>query len=162
MSLNLAKREDLRMGTRNWFVVFVCVLMGLSFFTPANFGQAEVHEAEALKVYPIGKVVKEDGRTFIVLDKKYEPGLLGLDRFSSVTVIYWFDRNDTPKKRSILQVHPRGNMKNPLTGVFATHSPIRPNLIGVSRCRIISVKNNIIEVEEIDAFPGSPVIDLKK
>lgn len=150
------------MDTKNWFVVFVCVLFGLLFFTPTTFGQAEVDEAEALKVYPIGKVVKENGRTFIVLDKKYEPGLLGLDGFSSVTVIYWFDRNDTPKKRSILQVHPRGNMKNPLTGVFATHSPVRPNLIGVSRCRIISVKNNIIEVEEIDAFPGSPVIDLKK
>ena len=162
LNLYFAKREEFRMDTKNWFVVFVCVLIGSPFFTPTTFGQAEVDEAEALKVYPIGKVVKENGRTFIVLDKKYEPGLLGLDGFSSVTVIYWFDRNDTPKKRSILQVHPRGNMKNPLTGVFATHSPVRPNLIGVSRCRIISVKNNIIEVEEIDAFHGSPVIDLKR
>ena len=149
------------MGTRNWFVVFVFVLVASPFFTPTTFGQAEVDEAEALKVFPIGEVVKEDGRTFIVLDKKYEPGLLGLDKFSSVTVIYWFDRNDTPKKRSILQVHPRRNNKNPLRGVFATHSPVRPNLIGVSRCKIISVKNNIIEVDNIDAFHGSPVIDLK-
>lgn len=149
------------MSTINWFVVFAFVLIGSPFFTPTTFGQAEVDEAKALKVYPIGKVVKEEGRSFIVLDKKYELGLLGMDRFPSVTVIYWFDRNDTPKKRSILQVHPRGNKKNPLRGVFATHSPVRPNLIGVSRCRIISVKNNIIEVEDIDAFPGSPVIDLK-
>ncbi len=149
------------MGTRNWFVVFVFVLIGSPFFTPTTFGRAETKQAGALKVFPIGKVVKEDGRTFIVLEKKYEPGLLGLDNFSSVTVIYWFDRNDTPKKRSILQVHPRGNNKNPLRGIFATHSPVRPNLIGVSRCKIISVKNNIIEVENIDAFHGSPVIDLK-
>ena len=149
------------MGTSNWFVVFAFVLIGSPFFTPTTFGQAEVDEIKALKVYPIGKVVKEDGRTFIVVDKKYEPGLLGLDRSSSVTVIYWFDRNDTPKKRSILQVHPKRNKRNPLRGVFATHSPVRPNLIAVSRCRIISVKNNIIEVEDIDAFPGSPVIDLK-
>jgi len=141
--------------------VFVFVLIGSPFFTSTTFGQAEAKQAGALKVFPIGKVVKEDGRTFIVLDKKYEPGLLGLDNFSSVTVIYWFDRNDTPKKRSILQVHPRGNNKNPLRGIFATHSPVRPNLIGVSRCKIISVKNNIIEVENIDAFHGSPVIDLK-
>ena len=111
---------------------------------------------------PPQQATTSGGGNLTVLDKKYEPGLLGLDGFSSVTVIYWFDRNDTPKKRSILQIHPRGNMKNPLTGVFATHSPVRPNLIGVSRCRIISVKNNIIEVEGIDAFPGSPVIDLKK
>ena len=149
------------MGTKNWFLVFVSLLIGLSFFTPTTFGQGEVDASKALKVYPIGKVVKEDRRTFIGLDKKYKPGLLSLDRLSYVTVIYWFDRNDTPKKRSILQVHPRGNKKNPLTGVFATHSPVRPNLIGVSRCRIISVKSNIIEIEDIDAFSGSPVIDLK-
>ena len=149
------------MGARNWFVVFVFVLVASSFFTPTTFGQTKVKEANAFQVFPIGKVMKEGGRTFIVLDKKYEPGLLGLDKFSFVTVIYWFDRNDTPKKRSILQVHPRGNKKNPLRGVFATHSPVRPNLIGVSRCDIISVKNNIIEVEDIDAFSGSPVIDLK-
>ncbi|MBW1781779.1 MAG: SAM-dependent methyltransferase [Deltaproteobacteria bacterium] len=149
------------MGTRSWFVVFVCVVMGLVFFASPGICQAEAEAGKALKVYPIGKVVKEKGRTFIVLDKKYEPGLLGLDKLSSVTVIYWFDRNDTPMKRSILQVHPRGNMSNPLTGVFATHSPVRPNLIGVSRCGIISVKGNIIEIKEIDAFDGSPVIDLK-
>jgi tRNA (adenine37-N6)-methyltransferase len=149
------------MGKRNWFVVSVFVLVISLFLTPTTFCQTKVNEANTLQVFPIGKVVKEGGRTFIVLDKKYEPGLLGLNKFSFVTVIYWFDRNDTPKKRSILRVHPRGNKKNPLKGVFATHSPVRPNLIGVSRCGIISVKNNIIEVEDIDAFSGSPVIDLK-
>ena len=97
----------------------------------------------------------------IVLDKKYQRGLLRLDECSHVTVLYWFDRNDTPEKRSILQVHPQGNMKNPLTGVFATHSPVRPNLIAISRCKIISVKENIIEIDNIDAFADSPVLDLK-
>jgi tRNA (adenine37-N6)-methyltransferase len=152
------------MGTRNSrnsFVVFIFVWVASSFFTPTTFAQTKVKESDAFQVFPIGKVVKEGDRTFIVLDKKYEPGLLGLDKFSFVTVIYWFDRNDTSKKRSILQVHPRGNKKNPLRGVFATHSPVRPNLIGVSRCKIVSVKNNIIEIEDIDAFSGSPVIDLK-
>ncbi|MGM0428151.1 MAG: SAM-dependent methyltransferase [Thermodesulfobacteriota bacterium] len=136
-------------------------LMGIFFFTPTPFGHAEADRSQTLNIYPIGKVVKEEGRTFIVLDEKYAPGLLGLERFSFVTVLYWFDRNDTPKKRATLQVHPRGNPKNPLRGVFATHSPVRPNLIGVSRCRIISVKDNVVEVEDIDAFHGSPVIDLK-
>jgi tRNA-Thr(GGU) m(6)t(6)A37 methyltransferase TsaA len=149
------------MNTKKWFVVVACVLIVVSPFTSTVFGEANGDVTKALKVYPIGKVVKKDGRTFIVIDKKFEPGLLGMDRLSSVTVIYWFDRNNTPEKRSVLQVHPRGNVKNPLTGVFATHSPVRPNLIGVSRCRIISVKGNIIEIEDIDAFHGSPVIDLK-
>jgi len=112
-------------------------------------------------LHPIGKVVKEQGRTLIVLDPKYQPGLLGVDKLTHITVLYWFDRNDTPEKRAILHVHPRGNKNNPLRGVFATHSPVRPNLIAVSRCKIISVKDNIIEIEQIDAFHNSPVLDLK-
>jgi len=125
------------------------------------FCESDVGETKDLKIYPIGKVKKTDGRTFIVIEKKFEAGLLRMERLSSVMVIYWFDRNDTPEKRSILQVHPRGNTNDPLTGVFATHSPVRPNLIGVSRCKIISVKGDIIEIDAIDAFDGSPVIDLK-
>jgi tRNA-Thr(GGU) m(6)t(6)A37 methyltransferase TsaA len=106
-------------------------------------------------------VVKKDDKTLIVLEKKYQPGLLGLEKHSYVHVVYWFDKNDTPEKRAILQVHPRGDRNNPLTGVFATHSPFRPNLIAISRCDIISIKENVIEIKDIDAFDGSPVIDLK-
>lgn len=75
--------------------------------------------ATSFAVHPIGYVQKSDSRTLIVLDKKYQPGLLGLEGFSHIQVIWWFDKNDTPQKRSILQVHPRGNPQNPLTGVFA-------------------------------------------
>jgi len=118
-------------------------------------------ESDYFKAYPIGKVEKKDRRTFIVLDKEYEAGLKGLEEHSYVHVVYWFDRNDTPEKRAILQVHPRADMNNPLTGVFATHSPFRPNLIAISRCDIISIKENVIEIKDIDAFDGSPVLDLK-
>ena len=121
----------------------------------------ENNQQEQFTLYPIGKVVKEAGKTLIVLDKEYQAGLLGLERHSYVTVVYWLDRNDTPQKRAILQVHPRGDRTNPLTGVFATHSPFRPNLIAISRCEIIAIKENVIEVKEIDAFDGSPVLDLK-
>jgi hypothetical protein len=84
--------------------------------------EQQASESEYFKVYPIGKVEKKDGRTLIVLDKKYEAGLKGLEKHSYVHVVYWFDRNDTPENRAILQVHPRGDNNNPLTGVFATHS----------------------------------------
>ena len=50
---------------------------------------------------------------------------------------------------------------NPLTGVFATHSPRRPNLIALTVCRIESIAGNIIHIAEIDAYDGSPVIDIK-
>ena len=112
-------------------------------------------------VYPIGWVRKAEGRTTIVVDKKYQAGLLGLDNFPEVWVLYWFDRNDTPGKRSILQVHPQGNKDNPKRGVFATHSPVRPNLIAMTKCKIISVKDNVIEIDKIDAFADTPVLDLK-
>ncbi len=117
--------------------------------------------ATEFTVYPIGWVRKAEGRTTIVVNKEYQEGLLGLDKFSEVWVLYWFDRNDTPERRSILQVHPRGNKDNPIRGVFATHSPVRPNLIAMTRCKIISVKDNVIEIESIDAFADTPVLDLK-
>ena len=117
--------------------------------------------AKKFTVHPIGWIRKAKGRTTIVVDKKYQAGLLGLEKFPEVWVLYWFDRNDTPKKRSILQVHPRGNKDNPKRGVFATHSPVRPNLIAMTRCKIISVKENVIEIDSIDAFPDTPVLDLK-
>lgn len=112
-------------------------------------------------IYPIGQIEKQDGHTRIVLDRNYQAGLSGLDGFSHVLVFYWFDRNDTPEKRSILKVHPHGNKLNPLKGVFATRAPVRPNLIALSLCRIISIKGNVIEIDHIDAFPDSPVLDLK-
>jgi len=133
-------------------------------FLPAQAIGAEKTEqkpAGSFVVHPIGHVHKTEGRTRIVLDKKYEPGLLGLDGFSHVFVFWWFDKNDTPQKRSILQVHPRGDAKTPLTGVFACRAPVRPNLIALSLCKIASVKDNVVEVEKIDAFEGTPVLDIK-
>jgi tRNA-Thr(GGU) m(6)t(6)A37 methyltransferase TsaA len=123
--------------------------------------KTEERAARSFVVHSIGHVQKADGHTVIVLDKKYELGLLGLDGFSHIQVIWWFDKNDTPQKRSILQVHPRGDQRNPLTGVFATRAPVRPNLIALSLCRIVTVKDNVVEVEKIDAFEGTPVLDIK-
>lgn len=110
---------------------------------------------------PIGWVHKSDERTFVVLEEAYEPGLLGVDRFNQIWVLYWLDHNDTPDKRSILQVHPEGNPNAPLEGVFATHAAVRPNLIALSRCKVLSVKKNVVEIDRIDAFPNTPVMDLK-
>ena len=86
---------------------------------------------------------------------------MGVEKLSEIWVIWWFNRNDNPRMRSNLKVHPRGNPANPLTGVFATRAPMRPNLIALSRCKILSVKKNVIEIDSIDAFPDTPVLDLK-
>jgi len=113
------------------------------------------------KVYPIGKIQKRGSVTTIEINKKYQDALLGLDGFSHVWVFWWFDRNDTLEKRGIMRVRPRGDSRNPLTGVFATRSPVRPNLIALTACRILSVKDNLIRIDKIDALPGSPIVDLK-
>jgi tRNA (adenine37-N6)-methyltransferase len=110
---------------------------------------------------PIGHVKKSDDRTWIVLDKQYQPGLLGLEGFSHIHVIWWFDKNDTPRKRSILQVHPRGDRSNPLTGVFACRAPVRPNLLALSLCKVLAVNENLVEIDGMDAFDGTPVLDIK-
>ena len=113
------------------------------------------------EVWPIGWVRKRDGKTLIEVDERYAPALVGLDRGDSIWVLYWFDRNDTPQQRHILQVHPRGDPSNPLRGVFATRAPVRPNLIALSRCRILSLQGSTIEIDGIDAFPDTPVLDIK-
>ena len=118
-------------------------------------------EPKSFNARPIGHVHKTENRTLIVLDKKYEPGLLGLDSYSHLLMFWWFDKNDTPERRSILQVHPMGDRENPLTGVFATRSPVRPNLIALTLCKIVGVKENTIEIEGTDAFDGTPVLDIK-
>jgi tRNA-Thr(GGU) m(6)t(6)A37 methyltransferase TsaA len=114
-----------------------------------------------LRLYPIGWIRKTKAKTRIVLYKKYAPGLPGVEKLSEIWVLWWFDRNDNPRMRSTLRVHPKGNPANPLTGVFATRAPMRPNLIALSRCKIHSVKDNVIEIDSIDAFPDTPVLDLK-
>jgi tRNA-Thr(GGU) m(6)t(6)A37 methyltransferase TsaA len=112
-------------------------------------------------VFPVGVIRKEEDSVRIEIDEAYRDAFLGLDGFSHITVCYWFHENDTPEKRKTLQVHPRRNKQNPLTGVFATHSPLRPNLIGLTICKILSIKDTTIFIEDIDARDGSPVIDIK-
>ena len=115
----------------------------------------------SFSIEPIGVVRNTDDDTCIEIFDAYTEGLLGLEGFSHIYVFYWFDQNDTPENRRTLQVHPRKDPRNPLTGVFATHSPLRPNLIALSRCKIMSITANIIELEDIDALDGTPVIDIK-
>lgn len=111
---------------------------------------------------PIGRVVaRRDELPRILLLDRYADGLSGLAEWSHVYVLWWFDRSDMPGRRGMLQVHPRGRKENPLTGVFACRAPIRPNLIGLTVCKVVSVEGLVLTVDTIDAFDGTPVLDLK-
>lgn len=124
-------------------------------------GSGEVGAGPVYAISPVGRVRKSEGRTCIEVDPQYRPALLGVDQLEEIRVLYRFDRNDTADKRAVLQVHPRRNPENPLRGVVATRAPVRPNLIALSRCRVVSVDDNIIEIDSIDAFHDAPVIDIK-
>ncbi|MFA5111294.1 MAG: tRNA (N6-threonylcarbamoyladenosine(37)-N6)-methyltransferase TrmO [Desulfobaccales bacterium] len=110
---------------------------------------------------PVGVVKKQDKRGFLEIKPEYAPALLGLKDFSHVWVFYWFHENDTPEQRQTLQVHPRRDPANPLTGVFACRAPERPNLIGFTACRIVNITGNVVEVADLDARDGTPILDLK-
>ncbi|MEO6868838.1 MAG: TrmO family methyltransferase, partial [Ginsengibacter sp.] len=63
--------------------------------------------------------------------------------------------------RSILQVHPRGNESNPLTGVFLTRSADRPNPLGLHRVKVLEINSMNLHLEAIEAIDGTPVFDIK-
>ena len=72
-------------------------------------------------------------------------------------VLTWFHEAD----RSVLEVRPRGDPARPLTGVFSTRSPDRPNPVGLHRVQVLGVDARRIRVGPLEAIDGTPVIDLK-
>jgi len=128
----------------------------------AKDGEDEGFLNTVYRLHPIGVVHNQKGKPVqIEIYDKYVPGLHRLDLCSHVMVLWWFHKNDTPERRAILKVHPRGNKANPFTGVFATHSPVRPNLIAETTCKILAVEGDRVTLAGIDAFDGTPVLDLK-
>jgi tRNA-Thr(GGU) m(6)t(6)A37 methyltransferase TsaA len=84
----------------------------------------------------------------------------GLDRMrigDELIVITWLHLAD----RSVLKVHPRGNTSNPLTGVFSTRSPDRPNPLGLHRTRVLEIHPGRLHIGPIVAIDGTPVVDIK-
>jgi tRNA-Thr(GGU) m(6)t(6)A37 methyltransferase TsaA len=86
-----------------------------------------------------------------------EDGLHLLAAGDEVIVITWFHQS----QRDVFQVHPRSNPKNPLTGVFATRSPDRPNPLGLHPVTIRSIEGRRLRIGPIEAIDGTPVVDIK-
>lgn len=82
----------------------------------------------------------------------------GLDAGQEIWILTWFHQSN----RSVLKVHPRGEERNPLKGVFATRSPDRPNPVGLHRA-MISRRDETgrIQVDALEAIDGTPIIDIK-
>jgi tRNA (adenine37-N6)-methyltransferase len=96
----------------------------------------------------------------LVIDTDLEGILDGIDEFSHILVLYWAHLG--PKeKRSLTRVHPMGRQDFPLTGIFATQSPVRPNPILVTVVKLVEHQANILKVTGLDAMDGSPILDIK-
>jgi tRNA (adenine37-N6)-methyltransferase len=123
---------------------------------------------EPILLSPVGYVktdavadeVKDQSRTCeIVINPEMTPALLGIEDYSHLFVLFWLNEV-TPEKRR-LQVHPRGRTDLPLTGVFAARTNLRPNPIGLTVVELLSVKGNVLVVRGLDAYNGTPVLDVK-
>ena len=84
-------------------------------------------------------------------------GLEGLAEGDEIIVITWFHR----ARRDVLRVHPRSEARNPLTGVFATRSPDRPNPLGLHPVVVREIDGHRLRIGPIEAIDGTPVVDLK-
>lgn len=96
----------------------------------------------------------------IIVNENLTEALSGISAFSHIIVIFWMHRI-SPQERSIKKVHPRKDRNLPLTGVFATRSPVRPNPIGISTVKLMAQQGNILKVTGLDAVDGTPVLDIK-
>jgi tRNA-Thr(GGU) m(6)t(6)A37 methyltransferase TsaA len=85
------------------------------------------------------------------------PGLLGIKPGDELLVLTWFHLAE----RDVLQVHPRGDLARPLSGVFSTRSPDRPNPIGLHRVTVLEIAEQRIRVAPLEAIDGTPIVDIK-
>lgn len=84
-------------------------------------------------------------------------GLTGIIAGDELIVLTWLHL----ARRDVLQVHPRGDLARPLTGVFATRSPDRPNPIGLHRVSVLEVGEQKLRVAPLEAIDGTPIVDIK-
>ena len=96
-------------------------------------------------------------RARVVFLPKFREAASGLREGDEVLVLTWLHLG----RRDVLSVHPRGDAKRPLTGVFATRSPDRPNPIGLHAVAIEAVEEDAITVRDLEAIDGTPVLDVK-
>ncbi|MCB2224901.1 MAG: SAM-dependent methyltransferase [Actinobacteria bacterium] len=117
--------------------------------------------ADAFTLRPIGKVVRND-HAVLQIDVPYRPALAHLADFSHVVVLWWVSGHDDPQSREIMQCE-LPYAPGFEAGVFACRSEYRPNPIGVTVCPILDVDEaeGRVTVADIDAFDGTPLLDLK-
>jgi tRNA-Thr(GGU) m(6)t(6)A37 methyltransferase TsaA len=86
--------------------------------------------------------------------------LAGLDDFSHLDIVYFFDRVDE-SQINLGSRHPRNRSDWPLVGIFAQRAKARPNRLGITTCELVRVSGLSVVVRGLDAIDGTPVLDIK-
>ncbi len=116
-------------------------------------GVVETDVADADIAHQRRKMISE-----IRIFEEYAEGLTGITDYSHIIVLFWMHRVE----RSANQlVHPRGDSELPLTGVLASRGRGHPNPIGFAVAELIEQKGNRLKVRRLDAYDGTPIIDIK-
>ena len=116
-----------------------------------------------IKLYPIGRIEVEEGNFQLVLSSKYKDSLKGLEGFSHIQGIWWFDGCDNEIDNNQLITQKPYTEGPERLGTFATRSPARPNPIAITTWEIASIDyaKGIVKVYYIDALNGTPLLDIK-
>ncbi len=114
-----------------------------------------------VKTSAVGDEVKDKTAiSTIILKPELVEALDGILGFSHLFVLFYLNQV-THEQRRTLKVHPRGRTDLPLTGVFAVRTMLRPNPIGLTLVELVKVEGKVLTVKGLDAYDGTPVLDLK-
>ena len=109
----------------------------------------------------VGDETKDKTRpSEIVILPELEEALEGISDYSHLFILFWL-HEISDEKRQILMVHPKGREDLPLVGVFGVRTNLRPNPIGLTIVELLGVEGNVVKVRGLDAFNGTPVLDVK-
>ena len=123
--------------------------------------KVELNPVGFVKTEAVGKEVRDKGNVSeIVFREDLAEALDGIEDFSHFFVIFWL-HEISEEERRMMKVHPRGRGDMPLLGVFATRTAYRPNAIGLTLVELLGVEGNVVTVRGLDAFDGTPVLDIK-
>jgi len=120
------------------------------------------NQEHTYQVFPVGYIRRTPMEVFIEVLPPYRSALQGLDGFSHAQVFWWFNEFDDTDSRRTNQFEDFP-FDAPCLGVFACRSPKRPNPIGLTTVKILSIdsQEGLVKISKIDAFENTPVLDLK-
>jgi tRNA-Thr(GGU) m(6)t(6)A37 methyltransferase TsaA len=94
----------------------------------------------------------------IIIDEEYADGLVGIEDWSHLYVIFWMDKI-LDEKKTLLCLGSEPDM--PTVGIFATRAPVHPNPVGLTLVELVKRERNVLIVKGLDALDGTPVLDIK-